>query len=477
MAKRPEVLVLDEPLASLDPVARLDFLQALMASVADQGITVLFSSHVVAELERVCDHLLLLDAGQMVLAGDIDALLAEHRLLVGPRTAEAVFDPSRTIQVSHADRQTTLLVRNGSAPTILGLGTTPGGVGADGDGLPSPRLRQRATRVGGDQVIWWTWRQHRTEILAILGGALCIAGVLLALGIPIHRAYAAITHCFDRPAALSAVEEQVCSTATVGFFEDVKSVRPITILLGQFPLLAVFIGAPLFAREFDAGTWQLAWTQSVPRLRWWVFKAVGLGAVVLIAVAIVTATAIWFRQPLDAVGSRLAEAFTLEGVVPISIGLFALLAGAAIGLFVRRPIGAVVVTALLALVLGIVLTAGVRPYYLDPLEREDPLGGGPIAVAGDTATDDWIVGSLFTDDTGRRYDDAEFNEQLEMAEEAAGDEFDFAVYAQERGLARIVQYQPAYRFWTFQWIEAGIYLALAAVATLLVTHKVRRGLA
>jgi ABC-2 type transport system ATP-binding protein len=115
LAKRPALLVLDEPLASLDPLARREFLQALMAAVADDGITVLFSSHVVAELERVCDHLVVLHAGQVVLAGDIEALLAEHRLFVGPGgPAEADRLPG-VIQATHSDRHTTLVVRNNGA--------------------------------------------------------------------------------------------------------------------------------------------------------------------------------------------------------------------------------------------------------------------------------------------------------------------------------------------------------------------------
>jgi ABC-2 type transport system ATP-binding protein len=120
LAKRPALLVLDEPLASLDPLARREFLQALMAAVADDGITVVFSSHVVAELERVCDHLVVLHAGQVVLADDIGALLADHRLLVGPAVPIDADQLPGVVQATHSDRHTTLVVRTNGTPPAPG---------------------------------------------------------------------------------------------------------------------------------------------------------------------------------------------------------------------------------------------------------------------------------------------------------------------------------------------------------------------
>jgi ABC-2 type transport system ATP-binding protein len=112
LAKRPELLVLDEPVAALDPLARREFLQSLMEAVAEGGLTVVLSSHIVAELERVCDHLVILAAGGVRLAGPIDQLLGAHRLLTGPRSdTTTVARVHAVIQESHTERQTTLLVR------------------------------------------------------------------------------------------------------------------------------------------------------------------------------------------------------------------------------------------------------------------------------------------------------------------------------------------------------------------------------
>jgi ABC-2 type transport system ATP-binding protein len=110
LAKRPRMLVLDEPVATLDPLARREFMRSLVDAVAERDLTVLHSSHVVAELERVCDHLVLLHRGRVRLAGDVEDLLAEHRLLSGPRQdAAAALDG--VIAATHGGRHSDMLVR------------------------------------------------------------------------------------------------------------------------------------------------------------------------------------------------------------------------------------------------------------------------------------------------------------------------------------------------------------------------------
>jgi ABC-2 type transport system ATP-binding protein len=113
LAKRPRLLLLDEPLASLDPLARREFLQALMDSVADGGLTVVLSSHLIGDLERVCDYLIVLSASRTQVAGDIDQLLASHRVLTGPRRGMVAGGAgvAAVVQETHTERQSTLLVR------------------------------------------------------------------------------------------------------------------------------------------------------------------------------------------------------------------------------------------------------------------------------------------------------------------------------------------------------------------------------
>jgi ABC-2 type transport system ATP-binding protein len=112
VAKRPELLILDEPVSSLDPLARREFLQDLMEAVAEHELSVVLSSHLVSDLERVCDHLIVLVDSRVRVTGDIDTLLSTHHRLTGARR-----DPARlpagqhVISESHTERQTTLLVR------------------------------------------------------------------------------------------------------------------------------------------------------------------------------------------------------------------------------------------------------------------------------------------------------------------------------------------------------------------------------
>jgi ABC-2 type transport system ATP-binding protein len=111
-AKRPELLILDEPVASLDPLARREFLQDLMETVGEQQVSVVLSSHLISDLERVCDYAIVLADSRVRLAGPVDELLASHHLLSGPRRDPASLpDGLEVISASHTDVQTTLLVR------------------------------------------------------------------------------------------------------------------------------------------------------------------------------------------------------------------------------------------------------------------------------------------------------------------------------------------------------------------------------
>jgi ABC-2 type transport system ATP-binding protein len=112
MAKRPELLILDEPVASLDPLARREFLRGLMEAVAEQRLSVVLSSHLVADLERVCDYLVVLVASRVRVAGEVSDLLASHRRLSGPRRDPGTLPAGQeVITESHTDKQSSLLVR------------------------------------------------------------------------------------------------------------------------------------------------------------------------------------------------------------------------------------------------------------------------------------------------------------------------------------------------------------------------------
>jgi ABC-2 type transport system ATP-binding protein len=117
LAKRPEMLLLDEPLSNLDPLARREFLQVLMEAVAKDGLTVVLSSHIISELERTCDYLVILAAGKVRLTGDIEGLVDSHRTLVGGPCDRALLERDPTVvHSSHTPRQTTMVVRMNGQP-------------------------------------------------------------------------------------------------------------------------------------------------------------------------------------------------------------------------------------------------------------------------------------------------------------------------------------------------------------------------
>jgi ABC-2 type transport system ATP-binding protein len=152
LAAHPDLLVLDEPLARLDPVARHDFMSALMVSVAEDGLSVLFSSHVVSELERVSSYLILLAAGTVRLCGNIGDLIDQHALLTGPvEHRDRLVADLDVVHEQTAGRLVQLLVRRGrpgglppgwqkAAPTLEELVLCYLREPADGDG---PRLPKR----------------------------------------------------------------------------------------------------------------------------------------------------------------------------------------------------------------------------------------------------------------------------------------------------------------------------------------------
>jgi ABC-2 type transport system ATP-binding protein len=112
IAKRPGLLLLDEPIASLDPLARREFLQSLLEVVAEQRVSVVLSSHLIADLELVCDYLVVLVASELHLAGDIYALLGSHYCIRGPKEHGSLPAGLQVIAVRDADEQRTLLVRS-----------------------------------------------------------------------------------------------------------------------------------------------------------------------------------------------------------------------------------------------------------------------------------------------------------------------------------------------------------------------------
>ena len=214
LAKRPRLLILDEPLARLDPLSRHEFVSLLMTAVAEDGLSVIYSSHAVAELERVADYLIMLHSGRLQVAGDVDDLLSGHRLLTGP-VAEIREYAKRAapVHAAEAGMQAHVLVRTrGPAePGAARLRGAPGRTGRAGACLPAGARHRRAARPGRSAgrsahghtamtatsvrpvpaqehrprrpMLWVTWRQHRGALTGCLGLLSAAAVVLVVTGL------------------------------------------------------------------------------------------------------------------------------------------------------------------------------------------------------------------------------------------------------------------------------------------------------
>ncbi|MET7877616.1 ABC transporter permease subunit [Micromonospora sp. DT68] len=318
---------------------------------------------------------------------------------------------------------------------------------------------------------WLIWRQHRTEVcvLGLLVGMFGIA--LLVLGTQAHD-------LFPGGPARCAGDAGVNEACAASFRRLDEEYGYVENLLAAFYLVPVvigaFLGAPLLARELEDGTWQLAWTQAVPRMRWLAAKLAALAGVTVALTGMFTAVLTWFRQPFDAWEGRFQyDAFDLEGLVPVAYALFAFGVATAAGAILRRSLPAfgVAFGAFLAARMSVALLA--RPAYATPLTTTEPVGVGTdqAGLRPVPSVADWVIERGFADAAGRRLSSTEYYE-LEDAANRAGTNVN--QFLHERGIQEFGVYHPADRFWAFQLIEAALFVAVAAVLIGVVVWRVRR---
>jgi uncharacterized membrane protein len=313
-------------------------------------------------------------------------------------------------------------------------------------------------------MIWLTWRQHRAEVLGA-AALLAILGTLaLITGIPMYRAYQqdGVAACLD------GSQLDNCGHI-IDTFRSQFGGLPLDTAgqLNFLPLVAgLLVGAPLLAREHENGTWQLAWTQAVPRTRWLVAKlGLVLGAVATVAI-LLSALLGWWLQPLIESPFRV-ESFNYSAPVLTGYLTFAVAVGILAGALIKRVIPAMVATLAVILPIRLAVEFWLRPRFMTPVTAVDPTPGSGTLTDRISAGKDWILDRFLVGTDGRRLTDAEEFDIL------GGGQVDDAMLA-EHGLREGVSYHPADRFWDFQLIEAGIFVGLALIAVLLTVWRVRR---
>jgi len=333
------------------------------------------------------------------------------------------------------------------------------------------------------RMAWVTWRQHRTALagLAVFLGALAVC--LWRLGLGLHHAYAAAAAC--HPATSPVCDGlQNSFNAMDGFLSNGYNLQAVPALIGAF------VAAPVLARELETGTFRYAWTQGISRWRWTLAKLVPLAVAVMIAAAAFSILLSWYYRPYFATGnlflpeeSPLANMFALRGVAFAAWALVAFSIGGLAGMLIRRVVPAIAAT--LAVYLGLAIVAGlyIREHYLTPLVAKNLFN--PPASA-------WILRQWWTEG-GRAVNQSAINQVqnslffrlLPVVHHSAGKGSDVKAqklqvnlhilhYLSQRGYTQWTSYQPASRFWPFQWIEGGALLALSVLLIAITVWLVRR---
>lgn len=310
---------------------------------------------------------------------------------------------------------------------------------------------------------WVTWRQHRVQAYAAAALLAALAVAALVTDLPVRDAY----HRNPLSSCLPPATRSGCDLIVSHFrSEFVTRLDALRFLVVVPALVGLLVGAPLLAREFEHGTFRLAWTQGVTRGRWLLTKTALLALGTALAGLALAGLAMWWREPFDTLDGRMSPtAFDVEGLVVPAYGVAALAFGVLAGVVSRRTLPAMSVGVGLFLAARIGVEKLLRPHYLPPLHRT------VAGVATAPHVRDWVLSNSLVDAVGREITTGREDQAIVHAQHAGLDPQGYLVTL---GWHRALAYQPAGRFWTFQAIEAGIFVLLAAGAVLLALWLVRR---
>ena len=329
-----------------------------MAFIADHGASVILSSHLVSDLERVCDYLIVLVASRVRIAGEVDDLLATHHRVTGARRdldsllAACRGDRGKPHRPAvHADRAQQHPDRRSSR----GLSNNSPSKTSCWPTWPRPPPARPHRRIGDTAMIWFTWRQFRTPAW-ITVGALAVIAVVLAVSRSQPRRSVDLQRRRRLPQRLRHRGQHVPRRGHAAG-STTRSTTSRSALMYVVPaLIGIFWGAPLIARELETGTHRLAWNQSVTRTRWLATKLAIVGAATAATAGLLSwAVTAWAHHIDHATGNRDQPAdFGARGIVPIGYALFAFVLGVTMGMLIRRTVPAMAAT--LAIYIGAVVS-------------------------------------------------------------------------------------------------------------------------
>jgi hypothetical protein len=315
-----------------------------------------------------------------------------------------------------------------------------------------------------------------------------VVSVLVALAILLTVTGLQLAHVNGdfRSACASAGD---CTTATnpvVYLYRPLQFALPFLAMIAP-ALIGMFLGAPLIARELDTGTFRLAWTQSITQRRWLATKLGLVGLMAMLTGGLLTWMITWWARPLDAISQDRFDpmSFGYHGIVPIGYAAFAFALGAATGALLRRPVPAMAVTLVVFVAARLAVMYWVRPYFATPLQASHPLadarpggfslsqprGGGLVTIGIQppevNLPDAWVYNAHLADNAGNPPTQQTVDQACHTLVQAAQqgqlqkDDFQTCIDKLSATYHTVVTYQPASRFWPFQWAETGTFFAAA----------------
>jgi|HubBroStandDraft_6_1064221.scaffolds.fasta_scaffold120233_2 hypothetical protein len=355
-------------------------------------------------------------------------------------------------------------------------------------------------------MIAFGWRQFRAQATVGVAGLVVVAIVLAVTGPHLVNVYdTAVAACKASGGTSTACNNPVTAS------DKGLQIAVMALVLVVPALIGMFWGAPLIAHELETGTFRLAWTQSVSRLRWLLVKLGVVGLASMLAAGLLSLMVTWWASPLDKVNQNRfsPSSFALHGFVPAGYALFAFALAATVGLLVRRTLPAMAVTLAGYVVARLGVTYWIRPHYMSPVSATLPLtyadtgfgfsgpGAGGVATVNAQAPNlpnALVTGTSVVDKAGQSPTSAYVKQvcpnifgassgpppgltkgvsgsggilgghsSVSRVAPSAQNAFNECVNTLSANYHQVVTYQPSNRFWAFQTIETALFVVLAAV--------------
>jgi hypothetical protein len=351
-------------------------------------------------------------------------------------------------------------------------------------------------------MIRFSWLQARTQTV-VAAGVLVVIGVVLAVTGP-H-----LVHLYNAAAPACGTPGS-CGPNLFPNLDDTLRIWLSALAIVVPGLIAIFWGAPLVAREFESGTFRLAWTQSVSRTRWLTVKLALLGVLSMAITGLLSLFVTWWASPLDRVTDSRYGLFDARGIVPIGYAAFGFTLGVLFGVVFRRTLLAMAVTLVVLMAARLAFTHEVRPHLLAPSHLTSALsassvdglestsGGMVLHLQSPNLPNAWIYSNHIVDAAGRPITSQALAASCPSLQALAGPQpapggglggaqvrtrvtggakspLDACTAAVARTYRQEVTYQPTSRYWAFQWYELGLYLGAALLLASASIVLVRRG--